>query len=169
MEEQDGRLLWTKPSWLRREFVLTRGGRVLARLTFGGWGSSSATVQTREGWWTISRDGFWRPRITMQGGATLLAARASWSGNYELESGIDGALRWGCLSFWKQQFGWSRADGAPLIRYRPESAFCQRVHFVDLLGGGELTESRLLLVVLGGYFLQRTQEDSAAAAVAASA
>src|SRR5690242_5885643 len=91
-------LLWTKPSWLRREFVLTRGADELARLTFAGWGSSAATIRTAEGWWTIGREGFWHARVTMQGGGTLLSARATWCGGYGLESSFDGAARWGCLS-----------------------------------------------------------------------
>ena len=168
MTEQES-LLWTKPSWLRREFVLTRGTVELARLTFAGWGSSSATIRTAEGWWTISRDGFWRSRVTMQGGGTLLAARSTWSGNYDLEASFDGAVRWSCFSAWKQHYGWSRADGAPLIVYRPATAFLQRVQVVDVLAGGELTITRVLLIALGGFLLQRTHEDMAASAAAISA
>ena len=162
-------LLWTKPSWLRREFVLTRGDAELARLTFEGWGSSSATIRTPEGTWSISRDGFWRSRVTMQGGGTLLAARSTWSGNYDLEASFDGAVRWSCVSMWKQHFGWTAPGGAPLIVYRPATAFSQRVQAVDVLSGGELTVARLLLIALGGYFLQRTQEDMAASMAAMSA
>ena len=162
-------LLWTKPNWLRREFVLTRGTEELARLTFAGWGSSSATIRTAEGWWTISRDGFWRARVTMQGGGTLLAARSTWSGNYDLETSFDGAVRWSCFSVWKQHYGWSRPDGAPLIVYRPVTAFSQRVQAVDVHAGGELTIPRVLLIALGGYLLQRTHEDMAASAAALSA
>jgi hypothetical protein len=162
-------LLWTKPAWLRREFVLTRGTSELARLAFAGWGSSSATIRTPEGWWTIVREGFWRARVTMQGGGTLLTARATWSGAYDLETSFDGAARWSCFSVWKQHYGWSAAGGAPLIVYRPATAFSQRVQAVDVLAGGELTIPRLLLIVLGGYFLQRTQEDIAASAAAVSA
>src|SRR5262249_49681892 len=120
-------LLWTKPSWLRRGVVFTRGAAGLARLAVEGWGSSSAAIRTAEGWWTISRDGFWRARITMQGGGTLLTARSTWAGNYELETSFDGAVHWGCFSVWKQHYGWSRADGAPLIVFRPATAFSQRV------------------------------------------
>ena len=166
MNEQET-LLWTKPNWLRREFVLTRDAAELARLTFAG--SSSATIRTAEGWWTISRDGFWRSRVTMQGGGTLLAARSTWSGNYDLETSFDGAVRWSCFSVWKQHYGWSRADGAPLIVYRPATAFSQRVQAVDVLTSGELTIPRVLLIALGGYLLQRTHEDMAASAAALSA
>ena len=162
-------LLWTKPSWLRREFVLTRDAVELARLTFEGWGSSSATISMPQGSWAISRDGFWRSRVTMQGGGTLLTARATWFGNYDLEATFDGAVRWSGFSAWRQHYGWSRADGKPVIVYRPTTAFSQRVQAVDVLVPGELTIPRVLLIVLGGYLLQRTHEDMAASAAALSA
>jgi hypothetical protein len=162
-------LLWTKPSWLRREFVLTRQTSELARLTFEGWGSSSAAIEMKQGVWTIGREGFWRSRVTMQGGGTMLVARATWSGSYELESAFDGAVRWRNFSVWSQHYGWTAADGAPLIVYRPVTAFSQRVQAVDVLAAGELTVPRLLLIVLGGYFLQRAHEEMAASAAALSA
>jgi hypothetical protein len=162
-------LLWTKPSWLAREFVLTLGTAELARLSFQGWGSSAATIRTNDGWWTISREGFWRARVTMQRGGTLLVARATWSGNYDLETSFDGAVRWSCLSMWQQHYGWTQPDGAPLIVYRPATAFSQRVQAVDVLAEGALTIPRVLLIVLGGYLLQRTHEDMAASAAAVSA
>src|SRR5262245_7749629 len=168
MNEHDA-LLWTKPSWLRREFVLTRGAEELARLAFHGWGSSAATIRAGEGWWTISREGFWRSRVTMQGGGALLTARSTWSGNYELEMPFQTAVRWTCLSMWKQHYGWSGKDGAPVIIYRPATAFSQRVQAVDILDDIPLTTPRVLLIALGGYLLQRTHEDMAASAAAMSA
>jgi len=162
-------LLWTKPSWLRREFVLTRGLEEIARLDFDGWGSSSATIRAAAGQWRVTRDGFWRSRVSMQGGGLALSARVSWTGKYDLETPFDGALRWSCLSIWKQHYGWSRPDGAPVIVYRPATAFSRRMHAVDMLDAAPLAEPRILLIVLGGYFLQRTYEDMAATSAALSA
>jgi len=97
------------------------------------------------------------------------SCRALDLGNYDLEASFDGAVRWSCFSVWKQHYGWSRADGALLIVYRPATAFSQRVQAVDVLAGGELTIPRVLLIALGGYLLQRTHEDMAASAAALSA
>lgn len=168
MNNSEG-LHWIKPSWLRREFVLADGLKVIARLDFEGWGSSCATIRSGDGAWRIAREGFWRSHVSMSGGGVALSARVTWSGNYELEAPFDGALRWGCLSMWKQQYAWTRRDGTPLIVYRPTTAFSQRVYAVDLPGELPLNESRLLLIVLGGYFLQRTHEEMAATVTALSA
>jgi hypothetical protein len=162
-------LLWTKPSWRQREFVLSREGQELARLTFEGWGTSAARISTAKGEWSVRRDGFWRSRVTMQGGRTLVTARGSWSGNYDLETAFEEAVRWGSFSVWRQQYGWRRADGTALVIYRPATAFSQRVQAVDVLIPGELTSARVLLIALGGYFLQRIHEDMAASAAAMSA
>jgi hypothetical protein len=162
-------LLWTKPSWRQREFVLTREGEELARLTFEGWATSAARIRTAKGEWSVRRDGFWRSRVIMQGGGTLLTARGGWSGNYDLESAFEDAVRWGSFSVWRQQYGWRRADGTALVIYRPVTAFSQRVQAVDVLMPGDLTSSRVLLIALGGYFLQRIHEDMAASAAAVSA
>src|SRR5262245_56057577 len=159
-------LLWTKPSCLRREFVLTEGADEIARLSFESFGSA-ARILTPVGWWRVTREGFWRARVIMRGGGELpLVARATWSGSYELDIAYEDAVRWRCLSMWRQQYGWTRADGAPLVVYRPMNALSQRVHAVDVLDDEELTTSRVLLIALGGYLLQRTNEDMAATAAA---
>ena len=156
-------LHWIKPSWLRREFVLADGLKVIARLDFDGWGSSCATIRSGDGAWRVAREGFWRSHVSMHGGGVALSARVTWSGNYALEAPFGDALRWGCLSVWKRHYAWLRRDERPLIVYRPTTAFTQRVYAVDLPDDVALTETRILLIVLGGYFLQRTHEDMAAA------
>ena len=105
----------------------------------------------------------------MEGGGTLLTARGTWSGNYDLENAFEDAARWGGFSVWRQTYGWRRADGTPLIVYRPVTALSQRVQAVDVFIPGELTTPRVLLIALGGDFLQRTHEDMAASAAAVSA
>ena len=166
--EENQPLSWTKVNWLRREYVLNRGSEQLARLVFGGWGSCRATVDMPGGSWTISRTGLFKPRVSVHRPGFDLTAKAHWSGNYDLETPLDGAFRWRCLSMWKMRYGWSAFDGTPLIRYRPAGAFAYRTHVVDFLDQQPLTETRLVLTVLGGYLLALTYEDLAAASVVAA-
>lgn len=109
---------------------------------------------------SITRTGLWKPRVALHGPGAEWAAKAHWSGNYDLETPVDGAFRWRCLGMWKMHYGWVAFDGTPLIRYRPAGAFSCRTHVVDFLDRRPLTESRLLLTVLGGYLLALTQETS---------
>jgi hypothetical protein len=162
-------LLWTRPSWRQREFVLTHDAEELARLTFEGWGTSAARIRTSKDEWAVTRDGFWRSHVTIRGGGTLLTARGTWSGNYDLETPFEDATRWGSFSVWRQQYAWRRADGTALVVDRPMTALSQRVQAVDVLMPGHLTTPRVLLIALGGYFLQRTHEHMAASAAAMSA
>ena len=166
--EQNGSLSWTKVSWFRREYVLSRGDERLARVVFGGWTARTARIEVRDGAWTIARTGLWKPRVSMEGPGRVVSATARWSGNYDLDTPLDGAFRWRCLSMWKMHYGWIAFDGAPLIRYRPSGALSYGRYVVDFLDRQPLTDSRLMLTVLGGYLLALTLEDIGASAVAAS-
>src|SRR5688572_3669647 len=141
--ENNERYFWTKASWLRREFTLSRGSDPLARLVFGGWCSTDATVEMPGGSWTIRRSGLWKPRVSVHRPGSEWTAKAHWSGNYDLEPPVEGAFRWRGLSMWKMHYGWTAFDGTPLIRYRPAGAFSCRTH-VDFLDGQPLTDTRLV-------------------------
>jgi hypothetical protein len=162
-------LLWTKPRWTRREYFLMRDGVELARVAFRGW-RAQATAESAGRTWELNRSGILKTRVTMNAARepAAVSAAGSWSGNYELEVPMDGAVRWKCLSVWKGHYGWVAADGSTLVRYRPVSAFSS-THFVELAGGRPLDELRVPLILLGGYLLALTQEDMAASAAAVTA
>jgi len=160
MQEQ---YLWKKAGWFRREYTLTRGSEQLARLVFRGWGSG-ATVEMPGGSWEIRKAGLWKPRVSVLRPGTEWTAKAHWSGNYDLETPVEGAFRWRCLSMWKMRYGWTAFDGTPLIRYRP-LGWSHCTHAVEFLDEQPLTDPRLVLTILGGYLLALAQEELAAVSV----
>lgn len=160
---------WTRPSWLRREYVLSNQREELARIVFNAWGAGATVVMPGANW-TISRAGLWKARVTIRSVSShesLACARAFWTGNYDLEAPIGTAFRWTCLSIWKMQYGWTRFDGTPVISYKPAAAFSHRRYTIEFAEDAP-AESRLLLTILGGYLLAVTQDDMAATAVAVS-
>ena len=172
VEVADLELVWVQPSMLHQDFELRAGDEVVATLVFHR--SSLAEAATSGDRWTLKREGFWHPHVTVRvAGAeeNICIFRPGWTGGGALDFPDGRSFRFGTANFWHTQWDWQRADGMDLVHFHNKQGFLKSGAAVDVIspplwrgstaGGGE-GELLSLLVVLGWYLLIMVGRDAAA-------
>jgi hypothetical protein len=195
-EAADQALVWQQPSALKNEFALRAGDEIVATLRWQKALGSLALAETAAGSWTFKRAGFWQPRVTARPAdaerdiATFKPD--SWSGGGALTVEAGRVFRLVSTSFWRGEWAWQDADGAPLVRFAsrgslktealvtltPAAAALPETAQLDDLYRPLPPEAQAppsvalpelpLLVTLGWYLLVLAAQDAAAAAAAAT-
>jgi hypothetical protein len=116
---------WVQPKITRREYELRAGGERLAALRRIRIFGSLAELDTADGRWTLKRQGFLRPRVSVRRAgsedeyATLVL---SWLGDGALHMSDGRAFAWK-RGFWSRQYTLTTEQGEELIVLKPTLAF----------------------------------------------
>jgi hypothetical protein len=162
-ECSSGNLCWLKAG--HRAYVLECDGLAAGSLRFSGKCGSLATAETANGKWTLKREGFIHPRVTIRtdgSDATVAVFVLSMSGYGRVRVGSHDYSLHG--SSWTGS-SWEVREGAtPMIQFRKEHGNVN----VTVLDPIRSSEDLALLLMLGRYVRLLADEDAAVVAILAA-
>jgi hypothetical protein len=164
-----GELLWVQPARLTQEFELRDGDEVVGTLRWAR--PSLATGETANQSWTLKREGFWHPRITVRvppSEDNIATFAPGWAGGGMLDLGSGVQLRFGAASFWHSQWDWIDAQNQPLVHFKSHQGLLKVEGQINIEAGAIERPDLPVLVVLGWYLLVLFGKDASAAYVAVS-
>ena len=147
-------LVWVQPARLKQEFELHAGDEVIATLRWQR--SSLAIAETAEQSWTIKREGFWHPRITVRipgSDDSIATFQPGWAGRGTLDLGPGKQLRFGAPNFWRSQWDWLDPQNQPLVHFKSHQGLLKVEGEVAIEPAAIKSPDMPLLVVLGWYLL----------------
>lgn len=155
---------WVQTDVSHRRYELRARDVVLATLRWENpWGSLAAG-ETAEGRWTLKREGFLRPRVTVRvAGSDADAAIVAlhWGGTGEVKFADGHEFLWTYMNFWRSEWAFTSTGGEPLFIFRPNLAVTRTEAEIEV-GGESLSLPELsLLALLGWYLLILIHEETA--------
>jgi hypothetical protein len=161
-----GPLHWAQPNTFSREYQLTAGSSVVARLEFGSFLGSLATGTSGDGCWTFKRTGFIATSVTVRacGSEENVAVfrNSTWASGGTLEM-RDGRSFPTSSNFWQTKYEICTEKEEPLIRF---SRIGGVLHFsadVEILDAARQLPELPWLVMLGWYLAVMQHQDGVAA------
>ncbi len=154
-------LTWVQKEALQRSYELQFDGELVATLRFHSGCGSLATAETVGGRWTIKREGFLTPRITVRVSGTdanVAVFYPSLGGGGELVFAGGDRYIWKCTSFWRCEWAFLSTGNAPLLQFH-RNGFVKMSSQVRVMSAAPATN---LLALLGWYLVIVTSEDAAA-------
>jgi hypothetical protein len=146
---------WVQPRIARREYELRAGGKRLAVLRDVKMFGSLAEADTGDGRWTLKRQGFLRPRVTVRRAgsedefATLVF---NWLGDGALHMADGRVFGWKCR-FWSRQYCLTTEQGEELVEFKPTFAFVKGGAKVTIHPSAADISGLSLLAVIGWYVM----------------
>jgi len=146
---------WVQPRIARREYELRAGGERLAVLRDVKMSGSLAEADTGDGRWTLKRQGFLGPRVTVRRAgsedkfATLVF---SWLGDGALHM-ADGRVFGWKRRFWSRQYCLTTEQGEELVEFKPIFAFVKGGAKVTIHPSATDISELSLLAVIGWYVM----------------
>lgn len=156
-------LRWSQPAGLERAYELRAGEELLATLRFRG--GSLAEAETVDGVWTLNRQGFLRPQVTVRrpGSESDVAVfRPYWTGGGELVAGVGAGLEFVSANFWNSEWVWRDANQL-LVTYREPHGLLKANAAVEIAAEARQLTTIGLLTVLGWYLILLFGRDMAIA------
>ena len=162
IKDVSGELAWVQPARTKQAFELRAGDDVVGTLVWAR--MSLATGATADGQWTLKREGFWHPRITVRvpGSEDNVAVfNPGWTGGGTLEMG-GRHLRFGPANFWRSQWDWIDEQDKSLVHFKSRQGLLKLEGQVEVEPQAVASPDVPLLVVLGWYLLVLFARDAAA-------
>jgi hypothetical protein len=166
-EFQGNTLTWVQKEALRRAYDLQFDGEAVATLRFQSGCGSLANAEAYGARWTIKREGFLTPRVTVRllgsdENVAVFCPHFGGGGDVILPGGA--RYHWKCTNFWRSEWAFLPGPGAPPILQFHRNGFTRMSAQVEVRSASPVTN---LLALLGWYLIVVTSEDAAATAVVA--
>lgn len=162
-EVAEQELVWKQRHLTRREYELSAGDTVVARMEWQKLLGTLVRVETAEATWTFKRVGFWRPRVTARiadADDDLATFEPSWTGKGTLSLPGGVVYQWESTNFWHSQWAWQDAQGKPLVRFANRHGLKMESQVVVETTAHDLPEAPLL-IALGWYLIVLMALDAA--------
>jgi hypothetical protein len=173
-------LKWVRPSLTALVYELHHGDELVAMLRFrSSWGTL-ATAESGDGCWTFKRIGFLQTRVTIRTctadaaiaeaavaeagiskADTAVFRNSSWTGGGTLEL-PDGREYRANSNFWMTTFGFTTAEGAPLVGFQQIGGLLKLSSTVEIHPGAATIPELPWLVMLGWYLAVLLHRDASA-------
>jgi len=157
---------WVQPKSTRREYELRAGGERMAGLRRVKMLGSLAEADTGDGHWTLKRQGFLRPYVSVRrAGAEDEFAKLhfSWLGDGSLHF-RDGRVYAWKRKFWTGQYLFATEKGEELVVLNPTLALL-KVGAKVTIHPSDIDNSQLALLAVIGWYVMLLGFDEAAACV----
>jgi hypothetical protein len=155
-------LKWVQRSARKQAYELRAGEEAIGSLV---WQRSSLAVgEVADLRWTIRREGFWHPRVTVRvQGSQLntLVFQPNWRGGGVIEFTRGRILRFQAANLWHTDWDWQEAQGEPLVRFRSRPGLFKSGADVEITPAAGGFPELSLLAVLGWYMIVLGAQDSA--------
>ncbi len=164
---------WKQPEAVRRYHELSIDNQRVATLNFDkNWGGSLATAACEFGVWTLKRNGFLSPRITLraQGAETDLAVfEPKWTGGGMLRFAAGRAYELKSLSMWGGDWAFVDERGAHLLTLHGPHGMVRNSGEITADLAAADAPTLYLLAIIAWYVNLLMAEDAAACAGASAA
>ncbi|PZR94323.1 MAG: hypothetical protein DLM67_12530 [Candidatus Nephthysia bennettiae] len=160
-------LRWVQRSAGKQAYELRAGDEVTGSLVWQRGTLAVGKVGDRR--WTIQREGFWHPRITVrveESELNTVVLHQSWRGGGILELTSGRMVRFKAANVWRSQWDWQEAEGEALVRFRSRQGFNSGAELEIMPAAAGFPELSLL-AVLGWYLILLGARDSAVGSSAA--
>jgi hypothetical protein len=166
-------LQWVQPSLLASVYELRAGDEAFATLRWERALGLLAVAQSAEGTWTFRRRRLPSLRVSaFQGDSAHEIAtfqrKPSASEGGALDTASDRRFRWRPTSYWRAEWIWTDAAGAPLIRFKYQFSMLTTRGRIKIEPRAAQLPELSLLVLLGWYLMIVMSEDAMAADLASS-
>jgi hypothetical protein len=162
-------LKWVQRSARKPAYELRAGEEVIGSLV---WQRGSLAVgETADRRWTLKREGFWHPRVTVRvqdSELNIAVFHPSWRGGGILELTNGRILRFKAANLWRSQWDWQEAEGDALVRFRSQRGFFKSGADLEITSAAAGFPELSLLAVLGWYLIVLGDRDSAASGSSAA-
>ena len=156
-------LKWVQRSARKPAYELRSGEEVIGSLV---WQRSSLAVgEMADRRWTIKREGFWHPRVTVRLADSELNTAVfhpSWSGGGIVELTSGRVLRFHAANLWRSKWEWQETEAEALVRFKSRRGFSKSGADVEITPAAAGFPELSLLAMLGWYLLVLRDRDSAA-------
>jgi hypothetical protein len=159
-----GGLRWVQPSAGKQAYELRAGHEVIGSLVWRRDTLAVGEIAHRR--WTIEREGFWHPRVSVRvqdSELNTVVFHPSWRGGGSIELTSGRILRFKAANLWRSQWDWQRAEGEALVRFSSRRGVLKSGADLEITPAGAGFPELSLLAVLGWYLLVLGAWDSAAA------
>jgi hypothetical protein len=158
-------LEWVKSNWLRNEYELRADETaVLARMRLRG--GAGAEVAVAGGNFSVQRKGFWRPKLLVTQGDTLMPvavlSRMGSGGTLDFADGRTQQYVWRRVRSFSSEYLWVDSAGRPVLHAYPSSWKDRvRITFEPVASQSARVE---VLTLLAGFLAIIAHEDAATSA-----
>jgi hypothetical protein len=157
-------LAWIQPAALKHVYELRSGDEVAGTLEWQEGLTASAVAKSADGAWTVLRQGFLRPRVTVRTeGSTQDTAvfEPAWSGSGDIAIGGGRRLRLVPANLWRSEWRVTTPDGGILLRMRPDTALVRTTAKLEIDPSAASMPELALLVFLSWSVLVLMEDDLA--------
>lgn len=162
-------LQWVQRSAGRQAYELRAGEELIGSLVWQRGSLAVGEIADRR--WTVKREGFWHPRVTVRvqdSELDTVVFHPSWRGGGFLELTSGRILRFKAANLWHSQWDWQEAEGEALVRFRSRRGFLKSGADLEITPAAAGFPELSLLAVLGWYLIVLGTRDSAAAGSSAA-
>jgi hypothetical protein len=155
-------LSWVQRSAVKQAYELRAGEEVTGSLVWQRGTLAVGEIAGRR--WTVKREGFWHPRITVRvqdSDLDTVVFHPSWRGGGLLELAGGRILRFRAANVWRSQWDWQEAAGDVLVRFRSRQGLFKSGAELEIMPAAAGLPELSLLAVLGWYLIVLGARDSA--------